>query len=224
MKILAYDTSGDALTVALADGPSLVAELEAPPSARHGASLVPTIQALFKKNRTNWDDIDVIAVGLGPGSFTGLRVGLTTAKLFGYTLKKKIVGVSSLEAIAAASEGDGSVAALVDARRGEVYAALFEKKEDRLIVRSKPAAARVERLLKSIKKPVRFAGPGAVLYRREIESLGGRFVTIGSLEGPRAAWVARLGFESAKRKKFIDPFKLEPLYLRPRDCNVTLKP
>lgn len=194
MKILAYDSSSDILSAALYEGRKKLGEFSSDTGAKHSSVLVPMIEKLLRKCRVKLSEIDVFAVGLGPGSFTGLRVGIATAKILGYVLKKKIVGVSSLEAIARdALEGkNASIAVALDARKSKVYGAIYERRGQKFKVVVKPA-------LFDAKK---FPGISA---------------------NPKASRIAEGALDLIHRKKFINPFRLEPHYLHPRDCNVTLK-
>jgi tRNA threonylcarbamoyladenosine biosynthesis protein TsaB len=194
MKILAFDSSSALLSVALYDDQKKIGELSSDTGAKHSNVLVPMIENLLKKFRVNLSEVDVFAVGLGPGSFTGLRVGIATAQVLGYVLKKKIVGVSSLEAIARdALEGKNSrVAVALDARKSKVYGAVYERRGEKFKVVIKPALFDAKE----------FPGISA---------------------NPKASRIAEGSLELIRRKRFINPFRLEPHYLYPRDCNVTLK-
>ena len=193
MKLLAYDCSGPSLTAALYDGEKKLAEWGSEPGARHATVLVPAIKKLLKKSCLKLSDIDVFAVGVGPGSFTGLRVGIATAKVLGYVLKKKIVGVSSLEAVARESlDGkDGRVSVALDARRSQVYGAVYERRGEKMRVIRKPA----------------------LMDAKKFQGVSGT---------PKASRIVEAALAMVREKKFIDPFRLEPLYLHPKDCNVTL--
>jgi tRNA threonylcarbamoyl adenosine modification protein YeaZ len=193
MILLAYDCSGPCLSVVLYDGDKKMGELDSEPGVRHSTVLVPMIEKLLKKAGVKLSEVDVFAVGLGPGSFTGLRVGVATAKILGYVLKKKIVGVSSLEALAreALAGKNGRVAVALDARKSQVYGAEYERRGKNF---------------KVIRKP-------ALMDAKKFPGISGT---------PKASWVAEAALSMARQKKFIDPFRLEPLYLHPRDCNVTL--
>lgn len=199
MNILAYDTSGDTLSVAAARDGKLVCELENMTLARHAAALVPLIEKTLRKARWKPSDVDVLAVGVGPGSFTGIRVGLATAKMLAVVWKRRLVGVSSLEATAYAAD---SPSVAVDARRGRVYAALYEKKDGRWMERLAPSLTTLDEFKKKADSPV------AVLERPAV----------------RARSVAQAGLAHALAGKFLTPDSLEPLYLHPKDCHVTSKP
>ncbi len=205
MKILAYDSSSEVLSVGLFDGEALIGEMESALFTRHTSTLAPCIDMLLKSHRMEIADIDVIAVGLGPGSFTGLRVGLATAKVLAYAAKKKLVGVSSLEAIAAGLPAwRGKKAVALDAKRGRHYAAVFEMKNEKLKMIGRPSLVTGERLLSWKKK-------------------GMDVLQNGDLGHPKASGVVKAAMSLIRGKKFFDPFKIEPVYLHPRDCNVTRK-
>ena len=202
MKILAYDTSSDFLSIGLFEDGRGIDEIHSVAFTRHSDSLIAKIDKLFKKNRLKPKEVDCLAVGLGPGSFTGLRVGITVAKILAYALHKKIVGVSSFEAIARGVEDfKGPIAVVSDAKRGNLYVALYQRDGDRLKTFLKPSLLTRSRLQ---------VGPKTrVLDARE--------------HAPKASRIAEVGFQMAKAKKFVDPFKLKPTYLYGRDCHVTEK-
>ncbi len=204
MKILAYDTSSNLLSIALFDGERKLAEYKSPLFTRHSSVLAPTIGALLKRSRCEVHSLEYIAVGLGPGSFTGLRVGITTAKTLAYVTGARVVGVPSLEIIAFSSNGLGQkIGVMLDAKKGKVYAALYKKITPRTLETIQvPMLTQEGDFLKR-------AGRSAVIIKENIF--------------PNASDLAILAMQRIKEKKFIDPFKLEPLYLHPRDCNVTKK-
>ncbi len=228
MKLLSYDTSSDVLSVSIHEGATLVAELNDASLGRHSNSLAPSLERLLKERRMVLKDIHCLAIGLGPGSFTGLRVGITTAKMLAYASGMKIVGVPSLETIArGVSKWEGPIAVLLDARKGKVYAALYEKNEETFKVIDAPRLIKIEDFLKKIKKPAYFTGGAVPIYREKLEQgLKSHFHWEEPSQTlfPKARDMAEAAFRFIRQKKFIDPFKLEPLYLHPRDCNVMVRP
>ncbi len=201
MILLAFDTSGGFLSAAVYDKAKLKARFHSDAAARHSEALVPLIKKILQKAKVRPKDVGCVAVGTGPGSFTGLRIGVTAAKVLAYALDAKLVGISSLEAMARAEQADGTYAILSDARRGQVYAALYRRKEGRWTTLSEPRLYAREDYLRSMKPGIRL-----------VESARAR-----------AESVAEAAFERAELGRFDDPFELEPLYISPKDCNVAKK-
>ena len=200
--ILAYDTSTDVLSIAVAAGEKILAETASDAYVRHSERLVPALEKILDSRRLRWKDIDAVAVGLGPGSFTGLRVGVTVAKVLAYSLKKKLIGVSGFEAMArGAPLQDGTVAIRMDAGKSMVYAAVYRKKSKGRGIQAllKPRLMRVEDFLAEAKKADCLIGGDAF---------------------PKASQIAGVAVQKLKKKQASDPFRLEPLYIHPRDCNV----
>ena len=228
MNLLSYDTSSEMLSVSIHKGAALVAELNDASLGPHSNSLAPSIERLLKARQMRVEDIHYLAVGLGPGSFTGLRVGITTAKLLAYASGMKIVGVPSLEAIArGVSKWKGRIAVLLDARKGKVYAGLYEKNGRMFKILEAPKLIPIEDFLRTIKKPTYFTGGAVSIYRETLtKHLKTRFheEAPSRTSFPKAKDMAQSAFGLISQKRFLDPFKLEPLYLHPRDCNVMVRP
>lgn len=125
MKVLAFDTSAIATSVAIVDDGKLLAEILLNTSLNHSVTLMPTIDFLMAQVGLKPKDLDRIAVSQGPGSYTGLRIAVTAAKTLAWTLKIDLVGLSSLEAIAARVKENTVVIPLMNARRGMVYAGAY---------------------------------------------------------------------------------------------------
>ena len=216
MKILAYDSSSEHLSIALYEDEKKISEFSSHAGARHSDILVPMIEKLLKKSGVKLSDIGVFAVDIGPGSFTGLRVGIVTAKVLGYVLKKKIVGVCSLEAIAREALGarNGHAAVALDARKSKVYGAVYERRKEKFRVIVKPALFDAK---KFGNHPMTLLAKRDALWRAETKP--NEEPVSSSI--PKASRIAEGAFPLIRQKKFIDPFFLKPLYLHPKDCNVT---
>ncbi|MBI4432833.1 MAG: tRNA (adenosine(37)-N6)-threonylcarbamoyltransferase complex dimerization subunit type 1 TsaB [Candidatus Omnitrophica bacterium] len=197
MTLLAFDTSSRRLSVALLAGPA-AAWRESESGDSPSEMLIVTIDGLCRKHKIKPADIHFVAVGLGPGSFTGLRVGVMTAKMLAVTLGAKVVGISSLAALAHASGLKGRVAVMRDARKGMVYGASYDIGEK----------------FKEIIKPGLFS-------REDFLKQVGSVEWVPEDTFPSAASIGKIALDLIRNKKFIPPEKLEPLYLHPRDCNVT---
>ena len=170
MKILGVDTSTPIGSIALIENDNLVAEHTLDIVQAHSSRLMPAIDSVLKWGNITVNDLDGCAVGIGPGSFTGIRIGVATVKSICYALDKPIVGVSTLEAIAYNLRWSNSIICpLLDARRREIYGAIFEGNtkwqrlsEDLCL----PIDAFLERIKTDISSdwPINFVGDGLVSY------------------------------------------------------------
>ena len=131
MKILAIDTSTDYLSLAVLDNGKVLAKFHQKTSMRHSILLVPTIDKMLKRARLKVKDIDCFAISIGPGSFTGLRIGVTVIKGLAYALKKPVVAVPTLDVIAwNAQNFKGMICPVLDARKNKVYACIYRSDEN----------------------------------------------------------------------------------------------
>lgn len=173
MKILGLDTATRATSVALADCAEPESAGEArddPPRGerpRHTAMLLPLVQEVLARSGAGWDGVDRIAVGVGPGTFTGLRIGIATARALGQARDIPLVPVSTLRALAMNAPGE-AVLAVLDARRGEVFAAAYRGDGTEVLA---PAAYRPEALAAAA-PPCLAIGEGAVEFRAVLERSG----------------------------------------------------
>jgi tRNA threonylcarbamoyladenosine biosynthesis protein TsaB len=208
--LLAFDTATPFVSVALHDGEDVVAELTSDRSMKHGEQLAPLIEQALARAGIGRQDLTAVAVGVGPGPFTGLRVGLVTARTLGYVLDIPVHGVCSLDVLAVEAVETGAVTAgeflvATDARRKEVYVARYDERGARLAgpVVDKPAALATD-------QPV--VGEGGALYPEAFPHRTGP-------AAPSAGWLARVVAE--ERAELLDP---EPLYLRRPDAVAPGKP
>lgn len=201
--LLSFDTATSLVTVALHDGEDVVAERLSELPMKHGEHLAPLIEALLTDNGLVRQDLTAIAVGVGPGPFTGMRVGLVTARTLGYVLDIPVYGVCTLDVIAIEAIDTGTVAGdflvATDARRKEVYLAAYDDLGRRLDgpVVSRPA---------DVASDLPVAGEGGLLYPEHFPHAVGP-------SRPSAGWLARVVAE--ERAELLDP---EPLYLRRPDA------
>ena len=203
--LLAFDTATPFVTVALHDGDAVVAEARSEQRMQHGEQLAPLIERVLREAGVVRQDLTALAVGTGPGPFTGLRVGLVTARTLAMVLEVPAYGVCSLDAIALeAADGlrfttDFVVA--TDARRKEVYLAAYDEQGTRL---SGPVVDKPDAVATDL--PV--AGEGGLLYPDAFSRPVGPVL-------PSAGWLARAVVE--ERVELTDP---EPRYLRRPDAAV----
>lgn len=208
MRILAMDTATSAITVAVHDGQGVLATRAAVDARRHTELLAPMLVETMAAAGTGVEEITHVAVGTGPGPFTGLRVGLVTAQTFAHARGISVHGVCSLDALAAAAAGqghEGDLLVATDARRKEVYLASYDRSGQRLEgpVVTKPG---------DVATGVPVAGAGPALYPESFPQPWGP-------DRPSAGWLARV--VSEERADLLDP---EPLYLRRPDAVASRPP
>ena len=163
-------------------------------------------------------DIDAVAVSIGPGSFTSVRVGVTIAKSLAYSMKVKIVGVSSLEVLAMnIPVADKNICPIIDAKRDEVYSAVYKYSGNLLTVEREEKVEAVSDLLSNINGPTVFVGDGAVKYKEELEANGNSILVADSFNILRSSNCALLGSAKLISGKTDNAMELVPNYLRKTD-------
>jgi len=218
MNMVGFDTSTPATTACLVlrgggviEHPPAPAALQGPPA--HAAELLPALHGLLTEAGIEWSDVGALAVGVGPGTFTGLRIGLATARGLALATGMEVRPVCSLAALAAGIGAPRSLA-VTDARRGEVFASLTAGGAE---LWPPFAAAPIElaRAIAQAPGPIRAAGGGALRFRAELEAAGAEVAPQGSPDHlVRAPHVCELAREVAP----VSPGELLPNYLRPPDA------
>ena len=191
-----------------------VLEIVALEGGTFSAQLIPQISALLLKHSLPKNDIDAFAVASGPGSFTGLRVGLAAVKALAEVLKKPIASVSLLEIVARCGEKGGPVIAALDAGRGEVYVGIYE-------CRDHASSAVAEELLTFDEFRSRASVSRVVTPDRKLaERLKEGNINVTTIPQPRADAVARLGLEKIKNGEVFSPEALDATYIRRTDAEI----
>jgi tRNA threonylcarbamoyladenosine biosynthesis protein TsaB len=209
--------------VAIITEESLLAEFTLNAKTTHAERLLTSFDHAVQSVSLTIRDIDRIAVASGPGSFTGLRIGVTTAKSLAYSIQKPVVGVSSLDALASQFLlSEMLICPILDARKKEVYTAFYRNTGAHVQRLSDYAVIAPEKLLQEITEPVLFLGDGVSPYRKQIETTlreYARFADAAHLL-PRASLVAKLGCDRLLASKHDDCFALTPFYLRKSDAEI----
>lgn len=223
MKLLAIETSTMLGGTAIMDGDMLVAESRINVKVTHSERLMTGIDHALAQAGLKIEDIDVFAVTIGPGSFTGLRVGLSTVKGLVYATGKKLVSVPTMEALAwniPFSRYD--VCPLLDARKKEVYAGIFRWADYGFVRVLNEQAIGIDALMSSIIEPTIFLGEGALIYRDRIEANPGvkAFFAKPQHMVSSPANAAYLGMKKAMAGEFEDPIALAPMYLRKSEAEM----
>lgn len=213
MKILAADTSSSVCSVAIWDEGRIVSEINIDYKLTHSETLMPLVDACLDYVHLDVKEIDVFAVSVGPGSFTGVRIGVCSVKAMAQALSKPIAAVDTLEALAQNVCGfEGIVCPIIDARRGQVYYAGFQK--DRRIWED--TAGHIDQVIDQLKgRKTMFVGDGAVILREYIKSkMDGAQFAEASLTYQRAAAVAEAAARQAVQKALLSPEEVTPNYIR----------
>lgn len=220
MKVLALDSSGIVASVAVLEDDVLLAEYTVNYKKTHSQTLLPMLDEVAKMTELDMSTIDAIAVAAGPGSFTGLRIGSATAKGLGLALKKPLIGVPTVDALAYnLYDTAGLICPIMDARRNQVYTGIYRYENHELIVVEEQMAVSITELLEKLNQygeHVTFLGDGVPVFKKTIDE---------SLEVPhafapahvnkqRAAAVGALGMIYYKEGKTQTASEHAPDYLR----------
>ncbi len=223
MPLLAIETATPQMGVALTDGERTLASYELLAGNPHAVELPGAVTRVLEAGRSALDRLEAIVVDIGPGSFTGLRIGLAFAKALAFSHKLPLIGVPSLDVLAAQLPFvPHQLCPLLDAKQKNVYSALYQLNGGGARRKTELLLGPLEETLALIKEPTVFVGDGCALYRDRIaERLGAKALFAApELWYPHAAVLARRGAERFARGERDDPARLVPLYLYPLDCSV----
>lgn len=227
MKILAIDSSAKSASVAVCDNEVLISEAFVNIGLTHSETLMPMLQSVLSNSKMTLDNIDAFAVTVGPGSFTGVRIGTAVVKGLAQASGKPCAPVSTLGAMAMGlSDRKGIICASMDARCGQVYTAVFDSDGKDLKRLTEDIAISLEELyniLKEFDKTVFFAGDGAELcYSKFGDKLNDAVLANGFTRYQRAHGAALAAVRSGE-DAFVSSFELAPVYIRPPQAERELK-
>ncbi|MFT3788104.1 MAG: tRNA (adenosine(37)-N6)-threonylcarbamoyltransferase complex dimerization subunit type 1 TsaB [Tepidisphaeraceae bacterium] len=216
MLALALETSGRTGSVALHRDGVLIAERSYPHGLQHAAAVVPMVDELCRSHGLAPSSIEAVYVSAGPGSFTGLRVGVTMAKTLAFATGAKLVAVPTVDVLAANAPPEATnVIVILDAKRGQIFTARFARSSEGALTAIEPAHLdTLKAMLDRTPRPVWLIGEGIDYHREAIPIDPATIVGEKSAWTPRAAVVAELGSALAAAGQFVDPYKLTPIYIR----------
>jgi tRNA threonylcarbamoyladenosine biosynthesis protein TsaB len=220
VKTLSMDTATGRISIALLEGYEVRAELRLCSAQTRSARLLPSVAYLLRDLGWNLHDLGLIAAGIGPGSFTGIRIGVATALGLAQTLSVPFAGISCLDALAyAAALPEGRLGVIMDAQRSQVYYAEYAVKGRRLQQILKPALLAPDDL-ENIMRPAKLylAGDGAILYGRQLGIGPGRWPRLLRTDLFLAASIGRLALMRKGAWRSGRFLQAEPLYIRPPDA------
>lgn len=203
---LGIDTANTPLSISIVQDGRVITEENTSAKINHSLRAMPAIEEAFKRANLTPSDIDAIAIAEGPGSYTGVRIGVTVAKTLAWTLNKPLIGVSSLKALA--MNGlffNGFICPLIDARRNHVYAGVFEAKDGRMTERLEDKHVAIDDLLMELQKldePILFIGTDVALYEDKIKEVLKQEAVIAPVQFnlPRASSLIYAAMQSDKEE------------------------
>lgn len=219
MKVLAIDTSSVVATCAVLDEEKLLGEYTLNQDMTHSERLIPMVKTLMDSLKLKPENIDLFAGSVGPGSFTGLRIGLATIKGLAHVVDKSVIGISTLEALAFNVPFDGIVIPIMDARRDRVYTGIYRWENGKLINIMKPTILNIDELLDIVDskyEKVLFNGDGTLVFKDRIdEKLKDKAlyapISLNMAKASSIGELALLKWEEGSQENY---FNLSPDYLR----------
>ena len=220
MKILALETSAKAVSAAVSEDGKILCSGFQDTGLTHSRTLMPIVEGILKNTNLTLQDMDAVAVAVGPGSFTGIRIGVAAAKGLAFGADKPAVGVSTLAAMARnVAFTDGLIVCCMDARRQQIYNALFEAKDGQLTRLTEDRAIALADLAEELRgdsRPITVVGDGGRLTLDYLTTAGVPCrLAPPHLLMQNAMSVALEAEALAREDKLVSPQALEPVYLRP---------
>lgn len=212
MKILAIDTSSKICSVALLEDNVVIDKNELDDGKTHSENLMPLLDELLKRNKINIKQIELLACSVGPGSFTGIRIGVATIKPIAEVLNIKIASVTSLETLARIIEKNDTIVSLIDARNNQVYCGIFDKnynkKEDYI-------ADDINEAIEHIKKynDIICVGDGAILHK-DLLNEKIKDIKFSEENNESAVNVGKIGYKKFLENDLCSADSIVPIYLR----------
>lgn len=226
MPILSIDTSTGHCSIAVTEGKAVLAELNLSASGSHSVHLMDAVKTVLQWARLDLEQLNALAVTRGPGSFTGLRIGISTVKGLAAAIDKPAFGISGLEALAVqAGASGGIIYTMVDARKKELYFAAYRANGEYPVNTGAPAVLSFKDVVDDISAPGVLIGSGALLYKDYFSHrLGKRAVFPPDvhhwIRASSLGWIAERRLTAAAPEQFPGP---EPLYIRKPDAKVSNK-
>jgi tRNA threonylcarbamoyladenosine biosynthesis protein TsaB len=221
MKILSFDISTPVISIAVSEDDKIITYRNIKPNTRISNVFLSTIVQVLEKKNLSIEDMDAFVVGLGPGSFTSLKVGVACAKGLSFARNKPVVGISSLDAIAYGVEAK-DVTVICDARRNLFYQASYHRKDGNFKCKGGYHLSDMETIFKRVTKTTTFVGDGIDLIKEDIQK---KFKNISFAKknfwAPQAKNLIPLAFKRLQNNEVDDVEALVPLYLYKEDWQVT---
>ena len=217
MKILAVDTSSKICAVAILEDNKVIDEIKLDNGKTHSENLMPIIKEILDRNSLNLSSFNLIAVSVGPGSFTGIRIGIATIKPMAEVYNLPVASVTSLETLARNIENkekDFTIISLIDAKNNQVYAGFFDTEYN---LKEEEIAEDIDEVLKRAGKysKIIFVGDGAIIHKEKIEeNLKNRNIIFAEENNQSAINTGKMGYKKFLEKNLKNSDTILPIYLR----------
>lgn len=226
MKILAIETASNLCSVSVLENNKLIKEIISDETKNHSIMLMPLIDELLNSRNLKLSDIDLFACDKGPGSFTGIRIGISTIKGFCDVLNKPCIGVSSLDALARNVNENGYICSLIDAKHNNVYCSIYKFEDNKYIQIQDyifDDINNILNLLNDFKNNIFFVGNCGILYKDMIKSFLNDKAIIMPDSEPTSSLIGLTAFEKYNLEEDFSSLHLNPLYLKKSNAELSLK-
>lgn len=226
MRILGIDTATMISVIGVIEDGKILADFRYDVKLTHSEVLLSYIEKLLKKLKLKLEDFDGFSVSIGPGSFTGLRIGLATIKGLGFALGKPVVGIPTLDALAFGSRGCSyPLVPVLDAKKKQIYAAVYDTQDKKIIRKTSYLVVDPLELIQKIPPEAAFTGPGINIFHSEIKRKMGKKAHFlrGEKTLPSGATIAYMGWEKLKKRESENLFLLEPIYVRKSEAELKFR-
>ena len=227
MKILAIDTSSKICSVSILEDKNIIIEKHNDDEKTHSQKLMPLIDELFKESNLSLDNIDLLACSQGPGSFTGIRIGISTAKAFADVKNIPIIGVTSLESLAYNIDNSGLIATLIDAKHDNVYFALYELKDNKYTTIINPISdsiSNVIQMLRNYNSTITFVGDGSEVHKDLLSNEFNNYVFASSEQNIQTSIsIGKSAFDKYSADDYQPVYSVSPIYLKKSQAEINLE-
>lgn len=220
MKILSIDTASSVCSVSILEDKKVIKEIKNEDENTHSVKLMPQIEQIFKETNLRLQDIDLLACDKGPGSFTGIRIGISTIKAFHDVTNIPTIGITSLMGLAYNVNFDGYICSLIDAKNDNVYYGLFDNIDKQYVKSGNYLAENINsvtEILKICNKPIFFVGNGSIVHKDVLKSSLKEKAIFTDNEDANELTATSIGiaaFDAFNNNKYDKEYNLSPIYLK----------
>jgi tRNA threonylcarbamoyladenosine biosynthesis protein TsaB len=222
--ILGIETATEQVSVAIGGHEGVLSMFQVCRGRRHAETLIPAIEFVCRQAEVEMAEFGAVAVDVGPGLFTGMRVGLAAAKAIAQALRVPMIGITSLDLLAFPLRQSGrQVAAVIDARKGELFSAFYRGVPGGVQRLAEPRCSSIDDLISELiarRGDFVCVGDGALRYRDELASAANCDFAEQFLAHPSAAPLVQLAHARALREEWVNPWEIQPMYLRAPDAQI----